>query len=135
MKDYLLERQLNRLEREANDDFLQILEAGPEYYSTTELHQLLTRLEETKRTYQKKAQKQLYVGASASIWIFASIVCSLINQHILSYFFLSLVPISIISFLLASLYAKKKFQQRNTMLIENIILQELDRRRKDASIF
>ena len=42
---------------------------------------------------------------------------------------------AILSFLLASFYSKKKFQIQNTLLIENIILQELERRRKDASIF
>ena len=135
MKDYLLERQLNRLEREANDDFLQIIEGGPEYYSTHELHLLLSRLESTKRSYQRKAQKQLFIGASASIWIFASIICSMLKFPILSYVFLALVPVSIIAFLLASLYAKRKFQVKNTFLVENIILQELERRRKDASIF
>lgn len=136
IRAYLLEQQLKRLEREAADDLMQVLEGGPEYYSTQELYGLLEQLRRQALYVNRFNQKRLIAGASISMWIGASFLCGAFGLIRLGYAFLILVPFSAGLFLFATLYMRKRFPtHRHSRHIEAIIYQELERRRKDASIF
>ena len=136
MKDFLLEYQLKKIEREVNNDFLQIMEAGPEYYTTQELHNLLGQLHQLRVEFQERSRRMFYFGASVTLWIGISFIFGMINWYILSYLTLALAPVTIIIYLFSMLYLRWKYRLcRDGHLIESIIRQEIDRRRKDASIF
>lgn len=136
MKDFFLQRQLNKLEREANDDFLQILSFGARCYPTKELHALLRKLD-------KEAQRMAYyrrlvflIGASATLWIAFCFLFQSLDFVIGVYFTLTIVPLTFLAFGIGNVYVNRKFRAvRDAQLIEKIIVEELDRRRKDASIF
>lgn len=136
MKDFLLEYQLRKIEQEVNNDFLQIMEAGPEYYSTQELHTLLGQLHQLRMEYQLRSRRMFYFGASVTLWISLSFLLGVFKLTILSYLFLALAPVTIIIYLVSMLILRWRYRVcRDGHLIESIIRQEIDRRRKDASIF
>lgn len=136
LQAYLLERQLQRLEREADDDLLQVLEGGPEYYTNHELYGLLDQLRRQTREVNQYNQKRMILGGSISIWIGAGFLCGAFGLRTIGYFFIACVPFSALAFMIATFYLKRRFRTyRHTRLIESIIHQELERRRKDASIF
>lgn len=136
MKDFFLNRQIDKIEREASDDFLQILSFGARCYPTKELHALLRRLD-------KEAQRMAYyrrlvflIGGSATLWIAFCFLFQSLDFTVGVYFTLAIVPVTLIAFGVGNVYINKKFRAiRNSHLIEKIIVEELDRRRKDASIF
>lgn len=136
MKDYLLEYQLKKIEKEVNNDFLQIMEAGPEYFSTQELHKLLTQLFKLRNEYQHRSRRMFYFGASVTLWIGISFIFGMLKYYLVSYLLLAFAPITIVVYLVSMLYLRWKYRLcRDGHLIESIIRQEIDRRRKDASIF
>lgn len=136
LNEYLLNRQLLRLEREAGDDLLQVLEGGPEYYTNQELHLLLEQLRHQVYQANRFNKKRLLVGASITIWIGASFLCGALGWYLAGYLFLSLVPLSALAYLAATVALHRRFRTyRHARLVEAIIFQELERRRKDASIY
>lgn len=136
MKDFLLEYQLKKIEREVNNDFLQIMEAGPEYYTTQELHTLLGMLHQLRIEYQQRSRRMFYFGASVTLWIGISFILGVFKLTLLSYILLAFAPITIIVYLVSMLVLRWRYRLcRDGHLIESIIRQEIDRRRKDASIF
>lgn len=136
MKDFLLEYQLKKIEKEVNNDFLQILDAGPEYYTTQELHTLLGQLHQLRLEYQQRSRRMFYFGASVTMWIGISFIFGIFKLYLLSYILLAFAPITIIIYLVSMLFLRYKYRLcRDGYLIESIIRQEIDRRRKDASIF
>lgn len=136
MKQYFLDRQLKRIEREANDEYLQILSFGAQCYTTPELQKLL-------RTLDKKVQVHAYyrrivfiVGASTALWIAFCFLFQSLDYSIGVYATLYMVPLSIIAFTAGNIILNQKFKAvKEANLVEKIILEELDRRRKDASIY
>jgi hypothetical protein len=136
MKDFFLNRQINKLEQEANDDFLQILSFGARCYPTKELHALLRRLDKEAQRIAYYRRLVLLVGGSATLWIAFCFLFQSLDFTFGIYFTLTLVPITLVAFTVGNIYINRKFRAiRSAHLIEKIIVEELDRRRKDASIF
>jgi hypothetical protein len=136
LSEYLLNRQLLRLEREAGDELLQVLEGGPEYYSNQELHLLLEQLKRQVKEANQFNKKRLLVGGSISLWIGAGFLCGALGWYLAGYLFLALVPLTAIAYLAATIAMHRRFRTyKHSRLVEAIIFQELERRRKDASIF
>jgi len=136
MKNFFLNRQINKIEREGNDDFQQILSFGARCYPTQELHALLRKLD-------KEAQRMAYyrrlvflIGGSTTLWIAFCFLFQSLDFSAGIYFTLALVPVTIIAFGVGNVYVNRKYKAvRDAHIIEKIIVEELDRRRKDASIF
>ena len=135
MKDFLLERQLKRIERDANNDYLQIMEISPAYYTTHELQLLLIKLERLKREHLVLSKRLFLLGASVFIWIAASFLLASWGWRIMSYLILVMVPLTMGAYLFFFLFLRQKYRMcRNSRLIESIIRKEINRR-KDAPIF
>lgn len=136
MKNLLLQRRLNRIQRDGNDDLLLILECGPRDYPTFELHQLLRRVRQ-QTAHSARIQHLLFlVGASISLWIGAGFLCAALGYLAWGYIFLALIPTSCLLLISGHIYLRRKYRtHRHGAIIANIIQQELERRRKDASIF
>ncbi|HMQ50392.1 MAG TPA: hypothetical protein PKA00_23485 [Saprospiraceae bacterium] len=136
MKDYLLNRQLERIEREAGNDFLQIRSFGAHCYTTRELQELLMRLQ---REEQKMIQYRNFIyiiGATSSVWIGLSMIAFSFQYFLIQYLALFLIFFSVLTFIVGLFTLKRKFSVASAAdEIEVIIREELERRRKDASIF
>ena len=136
MKDFFLNRQINRIEREANDDFLQILSFGAHCYPTRELHQLLSKLERESQRFTYCRRLLFAIGFIATLWIALCFLFQSVDFRLGIYLAWALMPLSLAAFAGGSVYINQKFNSvRDAHLLEKIIVEELERRRKDASIF
>jgi hypothetical protein len=136
MKNFFLNRQLNRLEKESNDHLMLLLEVSPEYYTTKELVRLLRELQLKRKLVQEIKRRVFVIGASISIWIGAAFLSQAFDLQLVSYFFLALVPVAIVTFTGGSILVRVRYKFYNhAHIIEKIIKQELERRRKESSIF
>lgn len=136
MKQYFLDRQLKRIEREANDEYLQILSFGARCYSTPELQRLLRALDKKVQLHDYYRRMVFIVGASTTLWIAFCFLFQSLDYSIGVYATLFMVPFSIIGFTVGNIILNKRFKAvRDANLVEKIINEELDRRRKDASIY
>jgi len=136
MKDYFLNRQLERIEKEANDDFAQILEFGAKCYPTRELHQLLHQLDLESYRYLYLRRVLFLIGASTTFWIAFCFLFQSLEFNLGVILTLTIAPLSLLTFILGMIHINKRFSNiRRSEVIERIITEELERRRKDASIF
>ncbi|MCI5083831.1 MAG: hypothetical protein MRY78_19185 [Saprospiraceae bacterium] len=136
MKHFFLDRQLNKLENEANDDLLLLLDVSPEYYSTKELKALLRELKTKEKQVKKTKEKLFLVGASGSIWMALSFLAQMIDVRWFGLTCLALIPVAFGVYIGGSIIVEKRNRFfKDAYLIEKIIRGELERRQKDASIF
>lgn len=136
MKNYFLNRQLERIEKEANNDYAQILEFGAKCYPTRELHQLLHQLDLEIYRYLYLRRIFFLIGASTTLWIAFCFLFQSLEFNLGVTLTLIIAPLSIVTFTLGIFYINHRFRNvRQSEVIERIISEELERRRKDASIF
>ncbi|MCO6478811.1 MAG: hypothetical protein J5I94_19410 [Phaeodactylibacter sp.] len=136
MKDFFLNRQIRRIEREANDDFLQILSFGARCYPTKELHQLLQELGHKTRRYAYYRSRLFLLGGTATLWFALCFLFQSLEFNLGAFLALAMIPVSILAFTGGSIYLNRRFGSvRKAHQIEKIIVEELERRKKDASIF
>ncbi len=136
MKNFFLNRQINKIEREANDDFLQILSFGARCYPTNELHAILRKLDKASQKLAYYRRLVFLIGGSTTLWIAFCFLFQSLDFTVGIYFTLSMVPVTLIAFSVGHIYINRKYKSvRNAVTVEKIIVEELDRRRKDASIF
>jgi apolipoprotein N-acyltransferase len=136
MKDFFLQRLLQRLEKDGNDDLVLIMEFGANCYSTQELSAILHQVSEQKEVAGRWQHRLFLVGFSVSFWIATSFIAAACHARLLSFLLLTMVPISLLLALGGHFYLRRMFPAyRNIHLVASIIQQELDRRKKDASIF
>ncbi len=136
MKDFFLNRQLERIEREANDDFRMILSFGAHCYPTKELHQLLRQLEQKMEKLSYYRRILFLTGGTTTLWIALNFLFQAFDFKAGIYLTLSLAPVSIIAFAVGTILVNRRYKSvKQAHQIERIIVEEIDRRRKDASIF
>lgn len=136
MKDFFLNRQLERIEREANDDFRMILSFGAHCYPTKELHQLLRQLEQKMEKLSYYRRILFLTGGTTTLWIALNFLSQAFDFKAGIYLTLSLAPVSIIAFAVGTILVNRRYKSvKQAHQIERIIVEEIDRRRKDASIF
>lgn len=133
MIDRFWKRQINRLERAGNDDFLLILTGGAKAYATHELHQLLRRLRIESLRLRRLRQIMLGVGIGIPGLLFAACAAGLLGLVQLVYALL--VAFGVFTLILISFnwYVSGNFRCHDRgKRLRCIIQQELERRRKDA---
>lgn len=135
MRNFFLERQLRRIERDVSNDLLMILEVGPQYYSNQELYELIDELQQQEDS-SKNLQRNFFLFlVSIPLWVCAYFLFNAFGWHLTAAIFLYLIPLAGLIFAAGSLYCRYKYRNcRHANLIRSIIQQELERRRKDASI-
>jgi hypothetical protein len=136
MKDFFLQRRLERLEKDSNNDALLIMEFGAQPYTTHELSLILEEINRQKTIATRWQNRLFLVGFSVSIWLATSFLAAAFEARLLSFLLLALVPVSLLVALLGHYFLRQHFPAfRDVHLVASIIQQELDRRKKDASIF
>lgn len=135
MRNFFLERQLRRIERDVNDDLLMVLEVGPQYYSNQELYELIDELQ-FQEDISKNLQRHFFLFlVSIPVWVCAYFLTNAFGWHATANIFLYIIPIAVLVFTGGSIYCRYRYRNcRHANLIRSIIQQELERRRKDASI-
>ena len=134
MAERFWNRQIARLERAGNDDFLLILTGGAGAYATYELHHLLRRLRLRDLKLRGLRRVNFRLGLAIPFLMFAACVFGLVGLHWPVY--LSLLGIPVCLLLMSSLnwYVASRFSCRGkSKRLRCIIQQELDRRRKDVT--
>ncbi len=127
-------RQIARLERAGNDDFLLILTGGASAFATHELHQLLRRIKIKSREISRLREKMLKVSLCIPFLMFAACVASLASLRSLVGFFLLAIPACLILLVAAQIHAGKSFScYDRAKRLRCIIQQELERRREFSS--
>lgn len=135
MRNFFLERQLRRIERDVNNDLLMILEVGPQYYSNQELYELTDELQEQEEHSRSLQKNFLYFLISIPLWMCCYFVADGFEWFSTARFFLCMIPTAILFFAAGNFYCRYRYRNcRHANLIRSIIQQELERRRKDASI-
>lgn len=135
MRNFFLERQLRRIERDVNDDLLMILEVGPQYYSNRELYDLTDKLRRQELRYFSLQRYFYLILLTIPCWIGSFFLANAFGFHGVARYLLCGVPVAIVVFFAGSAYIRFRFSNcRYANLIRSIIQQELERRRKDASI-
>lgn len=136
MNDYFLKQQIERIEREANNDYTLIQEFGADCYPTFELQQLLGDMDFEIQRYLYYKRTFLILGASTFLWLSFIFLFRNLNYTPGLYISLALLIVSIVSAFVGMIFIKNNFKHINQLnLIESIIKEELARRRKDASIY
>ncbi|PHN05776.1 hypothetical protein [Flavilitoribacter nigricans] len=135
MRNFFLERQLRRIERDVSDDLLMILEVGPQYYSNQELYELTDELQQQEEI-SKNLQRNFFLFlVSIPLWVCAYFLSNAFGWHAVARIFLYMIPVAGLIFATGSFYCRYQYRNcRHANLIRSIIQQELERRRKDASI-
>lgn len=133
---FFLERTLKRLEREGNDDLLQVRTLGPEFFTTPDLYELLEKLECQRDVV---AKKQYYLKCFGMLLPFSLIGAFLSNYfavYWLGIALLAAVPLVFGFLMYHTLRIKRQYPTfYDTQHIERSIRQELKRRREESSIF
>ena len=130
-----IKRQVNRLERAGNNDFILILTGGAAAFATHELHQLLRRLRIQGRKLRRMRDTMFRIGLLIPFLMFAACAAALANYRGLVGIFLTAIP-----FCLLFLAIVQRYISRNLSCLDRgkrlrcIIQQELDRRRRGEEV-
>lgn len=136
MSNFWLNRRLRQLEKVGNDDFQLIMAFGADAYTTPELHHILESVNRQAERTARWQYRLFLVGFSISLCIGASFLAAAVGAKSFSLLFLTGVPVAGALLLVGHLALRRSFPTyRHSHLLASIIQQELDRRRKDASIF
>ncbi len=134
-KDFRLKRQLRQIVKDANDDLYLIREAGPHYYSNTELYALLERLNSEESEALRLNYRLFVLLASLTIWIAGFFLFEAFNVHWGANICFTLLVAKFLIFSVGIVYIHRRYRHfRFSSRLRMIIQQELERRRKDASI-
>jgi len=135
MANRKFERQIARLERAGNDDFLLILTGGAGAFATHELHLLLRRLRIQGRRLRRLRDAMFRVGLAIPFLMFAACACALANWRPLVGLCLMAIPFCLVVLVLAQAYIVRHFSSLNrTKRLRCIIQQELERRRRGEEV-
>lgn len=130
-----IKRQINRLERAGNNDFVLILTGGAAAFATHELHQLLRRLRVQGRKLRRMREAMFRIGLAIPFLMFAGCAAALANYRGLVGLCLTAIP-----FCLLVLAIAQRYVSRNLSCLDRgkrlrcIIQQELDRRRRGEEV-
>jgi ABC-type multidrug transport system fused ATPase/permease subunit len=124
-------RQIARLEKAGNDDFLLILTGGAGAFATHELHHLLRRLRLQSAKIKQVKDAMFKVGLAIPFLLFSASAAALASLHWLVGLCLLAIPLALVGLVLADRYINRIFScHERAKRLRYIINQELERRRK-----
>lgn len=133
MADRFWNRQLNRLERAGNDDFLLILTGGASAYATHELHHLLRRLRLESMRLRQLRRTIFRLSACVPMMLFTACLSGLFGWYPVVYGTLAALLVLSVLLVGATSYVHNRYACHDRgKRLRCIIQQELERRRKDV---
>lgn len=136
MEEKDLEKYLRHIEAQGNDDLHLLQEVGAQYFSTTDLQVLLQHLNYQSRYTLRLRKTGLYTLLSIGFATATAYRSFAAGRPTMAYAFLCLIPLALILFALGWLQLRKKHETiQHASKIRRTIIQELDRRKKDPSVY
>ncbi len=123
------ESPLDRLEREANDDFRLLDELGPAHFGADHLMELHARSRERLAIFRGRQRLALVVGTAATGWILLAFVSNFLKFKWLTLCALGAGGVSFAAFLFIVFWQKKRFDSRGELEYTQRIIEEELRRR------
>ena len=128
-----LERYLARLEREAGDDLVMLLEYGPDCFETFELDMLLERVKEQGRQLLLLKRTAALVFAISLLSVAISIYAFLSEQLFFGYLFLGFLPVYLgLGAYMFYRFYKNHLTINKTAYLKNLLEKEIYIRRNKA---
>ena len=131
-----LDRIIKRIEREGNDDLLQLSSLGPQFFPTPDLYDLLEQLERQKETVALKISGLYKISGLILVVFIGCLLANYFSQFYLFTALLTCVPIFGIFLAYRSIQIRRQHPTYfRTKTLEQNIRLELQRRREESSIF
>ena len=133
---FFFKKYLQRLEKEGNNDPGLIIEFGADAYSTKELNTILQGIFVQQQIAVRWKKHLSMLGLGISMSMLASLLMGIMDAPLLSYIFLSFVPLFLLFGLVGHLIIQNRYPNLgDSDLIASIIQQELEWRKKDKLLF
>lgn len=123
------ESPLERLEREANDDFLLLAELGPEYFGAQHLLELREQLRLQMAQLDRWRRFNRLLGVTAGGWMLLAGLFLVVKLSVMTTLAASVMGISFLGFLAGAWMLKWKYRSRIEMEFTLRTIEEELRRR------
>ncbi len=111
----LLESSLDRLEREANDDFALLEEYGPAPFDTAHLQELLAQIRQRQEQFERRQRLAVVLGGTAAGWIFLGFLCANFGWKMVALGSLGRALLCLGGFFVLIFIQKKRFDSRGEL--------------------
>ena len=123
------ETSLDRLEREANDDFHLLAELGPEYFGVEHLLELRERMHWRLAQFDRWRRLNLLVGAIGGGWLMLGGIAAWAGYGTIAYLAFAVMMVCIIGFLAGVWLLKVRYESRGELEFTLRTIEEELRRR------
>ena len=124
------------MEQRCNDDLYLLWELGPEPFPTRELKRILPLVQLQMERVDQLRNQFYRIGALGILLLALSFLANFAGLTFVSQVLLGSFPLAFLAALAGQAYLRFRFPTYvNSMVLREAIEAELDRRRKDASIF
>lgn len=123
------ESDLDRLEREANDDFRLLDELGPGMFGLEHLMELREQSRARLNLFQRRQKLAMILGSSAAGWIFLAIIARFAGKLWIAFAAYALGSLCIFAFLGILFWQKRKFESKGELEYTLMMIEEELRRR------
>ncbi len=123
------ESPLERLEREANDDFRLLEELGPAHFGADHLMEMHALARERLAIFRGRQRFAMVLGSTATGWVLLAFVANFLSFKWLAFGALGVAGLSFAAFLVIVFWQKKRFESRGELEYTRRIIEEELRRR------
>lgn len=109
------ESPIERLEREANDDFLLLAELGPEYFGAEHLLELREQMHLRMAQFDRWRKLNMLVGATSAGWMVLGGIAVVLGWPILGRLAFSVMGLSLLGFMAGVWLLKWKYESRGEL--------------------
>ncbi len=110
------ESSLDRLEKEANDDFKLLQELGPEHFGSSHLLDLREIIRQRLDHFDRAKKILLFLGALSAGCFLGGLVCLVLKWKLMSAIFYSLSILCMLGFLGGVWWLKWKYESRGELM-------------------
>ncbi|MBL7774739.1 MAG: hypothetical protein JNK89_01985 [Saprospiraceae bacterium] len=109
------ESPLERLEREANDDFRLLAELGPEYFGAQHLLELREQMRLRMDQFDRLRRLNMLLGGMSAGWILLGVFCLLAGWVLPAQLAFSVTGLCMLGFIAGAWFLKWKYESRGEL--------------------
>ncbi|MBK8969604.1 MAG: hypothetical protein R3D58_09430 [Saprospiraceae bacterium] len=109
------ESPIERLEREANDDFLLLAELGPEYFGAEHLLELREQMHLRMAQFDRWRKLNMLIGATSAGWMVLGGVALVLGWPILARLAFGVMGLALLGFMAGVWLLKWKYESRGEL--------------------
>lgn len=109
------ESSLERLEREANDDFRLLEELGPTQFGTEHLLDLRNQIREKLSVFDRRQRHTMLLGGTAAGWVFLGLIVGQMGWLWVALAAHAIAVASFVGFAALLFFQKKQFESRGEL--------------------